>query len=240
MSKVKLEINKDYERRFNSIFVEENSKLNYEKDPEGKMASNWYVEYDIKIPEKSILYMLYDDSVKNIYNIFSVEQIEKVKMNNDEDQILFDILSIESFEDINMEKYNVKRIKSYYPSPFDDSIVELGIFENEVITIRLSFAYISNDVDVSSIKFGLLDFEKYKELGYNIPDTKAYCDQNKVSIEVNSPDSNKSLFLPLVYDESIIVKNNGKQVKAEQALNALISIPLEKGENRIEITYKNV
>lgn len=96
-----------------------------------------------------------------------------------------------------------------------------------------------DNFDINSIKFGLLDLEKFNSINDDLISTQLQWNQNHVNVNVKSPNQSNRLFLPIVYDKNIIATNSGKKIEIQKALNGLIDIPLEEGENKIELTYTN-
>ena len=54
---------------------------------------------------------------------------------------------------------------------------------------------------------------------------------------VKNPQNLDRLYLSVPYDKGWSVKVNGKKIKSELVGNCMMSLPLENGENTIEMRY---
>lgn len=124
----------------------------------------------------------------------------------------------------------------YYPSDYNNGILNFGVYENEVVNVKIYFCDLEN---YSYFKFATLDLNKYENLFTNLVETEYQYEKNKINISVNVEDDDKSIFIPVTYDENWIIKLNGKTVNADRYLDSFISIDLEKGTNNIELIFEN-
>ena len=60
---------------------------------------------------------------------------------------------------------------------------------------------------------------------------------DKITAKASANNENSSLLLTIPYSKSFNVKVNGKAVEAQKVLDTFTAIPLEKGENSIEMVY---
>jgi len=85
----------------------------------------------------------------------------------------------------------------------------------------------------------VFDYEKYTELFDNTSSVDYKQRNGKILINVETESENKQLFLPITYSNNLTIKNNDNIVKSNKLFNSIVSIPLEKGKNNIEISFFN-
>ena len=124
---------------------------------------------------------------------------------------------------------------NYYPTGYNNGILDLGLYEDENVNIKLYFG----NLDLNNIKFGVFDYEKYTELFDNTSSVDYKQRNGKILINVETESENKQLFLPITYSNNLTIKNNDNIVKSNKLFNSIVSIPLEKGKNNIEISFFN-
>ena len=168
----------------------------------------------IPVTKKSVLYLqnIQDEEDPNYY-IFSV---------NGEEMSIPNLYDMES---------------SVYPAVFNNGLVSLGTFEEETVGCVIESAY---PLKENEITFGCLDLEKFEESidRQADPDRVVRAGKNSLYMEIEN-DSADYLLLPVGYDSSTKVKVNGKKVIPQAALDdAFYLIPLEKGNNVIEMSFR--
>lgn len=89
------------------------------------------------------------------------------------------------------------------------------------------------------LKFGLLDVDKYNSIFEKNYINEYTCNNNKITLKLESEGDGEKVFLPVNYDKKFKVLVNGKQVNADNVLDGLISIDLEKGVNNIEMSIED-
>ncbi len=117
----------------------------------------------------------------------------------------------------------------------DNGALDLGIFENETVNIKIQF---KDDMGLDHITLGMMDLEKYEDFIQTAKlDTNIKYHRNQISVQVSSAEEGKILFLPINYNEGYHATNQGKKVEIIQLYDNFIGIPLEQGENQIEISF---
>lgn len=136
------------------------------------------------------------------------------------------------------EKFNIyindKLYKEHALTENDNGIIELGMFKDEEVNIKVEVIY---DVELEVITLGAMDVEKYEGFMKNekVPTTVEY-NRNKVKVQVDS-DKKQLLFLPISYNGGYIGTNNGKKIEVQRVFGNFIGIPVEEGENSIELKF---
>ena len=120
-----------------------------------------------------------------------------------------------------------------YPTSYCNGILDLGYFKDQKVTIIMlpyNADKIKEDYD---IEFGIFDINKYEELiNENNHNINIEINKNKIKLTGNtSKDTN--ILLPINYDEGF--KGN---TEIKRVYNTFIGIPLKKGNNNIELTFK--
>lgn len=116
----KLKLGKEYTYTQKNIEIEDDGNISFKKDDKGENFEDYYIEYQIDVNKKSILYMLYDNKLnKDTYMAFYIENLKNVEWNN--------------FKISNENNLN------YYPEFYNNNILDLGVYENETATIRFHF-----------------------------------------------------------------------------------------------------
>ncbi len=117
----------------------------------------------------------------------------------------------------------------------DNGTLDLGIFENETVNLKIQF---KEDMGLDHITVGVMDLEKYENfIKEEKIDTNMRYYRNQVSAQVSVEEENKILFLPINYNEGYRATNNGKRVEVIKLYDNFIGIPLQQGENQIEISF---
>lgn len=170
------------------------------------------VEYNIRIKEKSYLYFYMNQSDENyIWEIYV----------NDE---LLNIPELNCYEN------------SQYPDTSNNGILNLGLYENEEIVVNV---FVEETTYIDDIFFSTLDIKQYKEMFdiFEKQESSIQVSNNKIEMKVKTNGNNKTLFLPVVYDEGWTATINGEKVEISRIFNNYIGINLNKGENNIKLTF---
>lgn len=179
------------------------------KDNNYFVEKNNYVEWDININDKKEVYL---ELYSSLYN----------SINDD------------IYEQFNIYLNDNLYLKNY-PTKDNNGLVNLGIFENQKITIKVEFL---SDCYLESLNIGLLDIGKLDNFITNYKlDYDIKFNGNKIEINIDSKNDNKILFLPINYNKGYIGYNNGKKVDIQMIYDNYIGIKLNKGNNDITITF---
>lgn len=149
----------------------------------------------------------------------------------------FDTVSTELVEPVNSSfDIEVNRVEweSNYPSKARNGLLYLGTFQDETVTVRVTLL---KEVEAKSLGLYGMDLNRLQT---------AQTEANQADIVVSGgtlsglceAEEGDRLFLSIPYDEGFTAKVNGKQVEIEQAFDCFMAIPLQSGENAIQITYQ--
>lgn len=99
----------------------------------------------------------------------------------------------------------------------------------------------NNKNNIQQEQFYALQLDVLKEISNKISERKANIvdmENGKIHIKVENNEEVNKLLLTIPYDSGWKIIVNNKEVKPEKFLNCLISIPLENGNNDIEMKYE--
>lgn len=129
---------------------------------------------------------------------------------------------------------NGQLLREAYPSQSENGILELGEFsagETVQITVQLQKSIRPESFEV----FGL-DTSVLETLCTNAQGGEIQGDGSK-RIVICTASEGQSLFLPISYDTGWKATVNGNSVDISRALGNYLSLPLEEGENVVELSY---
>lgn len=195
-----------------------------------------------------------DDNLINKYNISEYvkesyydettnKYIFKVEFEVEQQQILY-IQSDIYFYDIYSFAVNgtdvivpwlENELNLQYPAAFNNGMLELGIYDNEKVMIEIS----SMIEDISYLQLGGLQISVMENGTDILADKGSKYETGKKDLKLwKSVEEDSYIFLPIGYNDSWNVKVNGKKGEILPVLgDAFMAIPLEGGDNIIELKY---
>ena len=178
------------------------------KDNNYTIKEDNYIEYKVKVKDKSRVYLELLGTLNNGKNIKIFE--------------LFNIY-------LNDELY-----KENYPNELDNGLVDFGEFEDETIYIKIEFL---EDCYLEKLDIGIMNMNKLNNFRDNYKiDYDLEFNKNNINIKIDS-DEEKILFIPISNNDSYTLDNNGKKLDIINVYDNYIGIPLNKGINDIKITF---
>ncbi len=172
-----------------------------------KDASN-YLEMEIPVKEKSILYL-------EIFNSFQ----------NTEDNSLYKKMKI---------YINHKLYKGSYPLRTNNGCLNLGIYEKENVLLQIELL---EDISLSYIEVGSLSNQKLSSfIKKEKVASKVNFNRNRIEAEVTSQKSGL-FFIPVSYSTGYKAFVNGEEQEVYPVYHNLLGVELKKGTNKIEFSY---
>ena len=248
----------------NRIFSELKLKDDYYKflDKEGKYyiyeykntlpygiiynTKNSFKDFDYKISRVDNYNNLYKKLFNKKNNIFTeAEYTKKSKNKIDEYTIeikdksyLYFVASLKGSIEINVNGKDLKipLLNSIDTKSYSDTsgMIYLGEYEKENVKIKIK----NNDKIKYKPEFILLDSNRYWKFVKKYDQDEIEYNYSNNSLKINlDATANKSLFLPITYNEGLKATVNGKKVEIERALGSYISIKLDRGNNDIKISF---
>ncbi len=130
-----------------------------------------------------------------------------------------------------------------YPLLYNNGIITLGVFKNEIINVELTFDSSGNIPSSETASFALMSLEKLKvlsEIQYAYGDN-VNAGFNSISISKTVSDSNHTILLiPMYPDSGWSCTVNSEPTKIQTALDGFMCIKLNEGENDIHLTFSPV
>lgn len=149
----------------------------------------------------------------------------------------FDQLTNKLYEHINScfsVTVNGKMLDIQYPTQSNNGLVNLGTFTNQTVTVEIG---ILNDVYAKS--FGVAGLKDDVLAAAASRTNQASLKQmgNSITGTASADADNEYLFLPVNYDSGYSANVNGKPAKISCIFDTFMAVKLEKGINRITLTY---
>lgn len=142
---------------------------------------------------------------------------------------------------INGEIINVNDLLSpdntVYPSLFNNGVITLGEFENEMVYCEIvsSEPIAEGEISIAAMDINLLKEKTEEQHKYEREITPT---NNGLKYKVNNTDGYPYLLLPIGFQDKFWCKVNGKFVECEPCVeDALTLIPIEEGMNEISLVY---
>ena len=170
------------------------------------------ITFQIEVKGKSYLYFL--TKVKNTCEIFKIY--------------------------VNENLVNIPTLNSYkntvYPNKANNGIINLGLYDNETVDIKIIMQESGN---IDNIEFSTLNIAQYKELFTMFKDQESNIDVNntKITVNVKTNDANKTIFLPITYDDGWTATLNGEKVTIHRVFDTYMGIDLKQGDNTIKLSF---
>ncbi len=169
------------------------------------------VNFQIDIEGKSYLYFLTKDKMYDIFEIY-----------------------------VNGNLINIPTLNSYintqYPNKANNGIIKLGLYENETVDVKI---FMPEWADINDIEFATLDIKQYEQMFslFENQESKVEVNNSKITVFAKTDSENKTIFLPITYDEGWKATLNGKDVAIHRVFDTYMAIDLESGENTIELNF---
>ncbi|MCI1955862.1 MAG: YfhO family protein [Oscillospiraceae bacterium] len=149
----------------------------------------------------------------------------------------FDQLTNRLYEPINSSfsiTVDGKMLEIQYPSQPDNGLFCLGTFTNRTVTVEIG---VLRDVDAESFGVAGLKDDVLRDAVDRVGRASLKQTGNSVTGTAFSGTDDAYLFLPISYDSGYTAAVNGKPAKISRVFDTFMAVPLEKGENRISVSY---
>lgn len=196
---------------FNIYKVRDIKGISNDKDGRVVIESNDnYIEYDIKIDEKAILYLdlmkTLDESIKG-----ELKDVALIYVNDE--------LYIDS-----------------YPTKTSNGTYNLGVYENTDVRVKIRLI---KPIDISKLSLASMSVSKYEDFVKNSKlDYSILFDKNKIKIDTRVNEEGY-LVIPISYSENYSVMVNGNDSDTVKMFGGLLGVKVKKGHNSINFTYEN-
>lgn len=123
-----------------------------------------------------------------------------------------------------------------YPATYNNGVLALGNYEDE--NIRVEIEQKCNDTGMTKqVYFAILDMEQFEKSAQEERKTCSYeMTENSLHIQILS-DGEEYLYLPINADSGWRCSVNGRETEAMRLCGNLMLVPLDAGENLVELQY---
>ena len=128
---------------------------------------------------------------------------------------------------------NGTEIAASYPTQSENGLLKLGQFENETVTVTVVSL---KNVDCRSFGLWAMDDDLWARTAETIPQAGLTQQRSSFSGTVETTEA-ANCFISLPQNAGCTVRVNGKKVEIQPVLGCFFSIPLEAGQNQIEISF---
>lgn len=129
---------------------------------------------------------------------------------------------------------NGSQIAKDYPTQKQNGILKLTTRENQEIRIVIK---VRKDVSVRSLGVYSVNHEAMEQAVAQMRTAQLTVGNNLVTGTASAQKGGEFLFLSLPYDEGYTALVNGKEVEISRVFDTFMALPLEEGENTIELRY---
>lgn len=126
-------------------------------------------------------------------------------------------------------------VSESYPAQNCNGILKLGRFQNETVTVEIELLK-----DVEGLKsFGVsgLNLQKLEAFKKVLENAKLREEKNHILGTAKANGEGQSLFLGVAYAPGMKAQVNGRAVPFRKVLDCFLKIPLDPGQNEIELSY---
>lgn len=121
-----------------------------------------------------------------------------------------------------------------YPQGWQNGLVELGVFKNQVVKITLSECNVNPSNSLYALN--LNDYEKYINKISKSNVEFSYGGKS-MSVKALSERDDECIFLPITYDEGWKCTLNGKNVPIYKVAGCFMMVELKNGENNLKFDF---
>ena len=185
--------------------------------PTDSSISECHVDYVVKMNRDSDLYMYLPTKYERSCNVWVQDEDEYIEAESNMDY------AGQFFEGDN---YSIMNLGKFY--------------KDQEVRIRITIVNDDNEAYWSDQFFYTFDTEGFEKACNEIKKNSLKItefDDTYLEGTVNSENSEDVLLTTIPYENGWKIKVNGKTVTPQKSLNSLITIPLEKGENKITMKF---
>lgn len=130
---------------------------------------------------------------------------------------------------------NGREVCESYPNESCNGILSLGHFENQQVTVEIQVKKETGELKSFGV-YGLVD-DKLSSFTVSLRSADLHLQGSRITGTAETDSPGQSLFLSLTSVPGISVKVNGKRAEPKTVLDCFLEIPLEPGENRLELSF---
>lgn len=149
----------------------------------------------------------------------------------------FDQLTNQLYEHINSSfsiTVNGKMLAIEYPTQAQNGLCRLGTFTDEIVVVDIGLL---RNVYAKSFGVAGLKEDVLSSAIASAPRADLHQNGNSISGTASAQEDGDSLFLPVNYSKGFRATVNGKPAEISRVFDSFMAVKLEKGQNRISVTY---
>ena len=123
-------------------------------------------------------------------------------------------------------------LNTVFPASFNNNVYELGTYKGEDVALNLGIAF----GDIDDFDFYLMDNSKLGAYCSRLGENECSVSGEKVNLKVNSENGGYA-FIPLSYSKEWTCTVNGNQKEICNVFKNFMAVPVESGENNIELSF---
>ncbi len=128
---------------------------------------------------------------------------------------------------------NGRKIEEGYPTRRNNGLLYLGTFEDQTVEIEVE---VCKDVTLKSFGVYGLDVGKLRQTVANAPAVEVDVDNRSFSAQLTAGEG-EFLYLSLPYDEGYQAWVNGEETPVYRVNDTFMAIPLQEGNNQVQLFY---
>ncbi len=176
-----------------------------------------HVDYVVKMDKDSYLYMYLPTSYERSCNVFLMDE-EEFKNTTEPMEYMGQFFVGDNYSIMNFGKYE----------------------KGQELRIRISISNDDKEAFWRTQLFYTFDYDAFaktcEQLQQRTLEVTEFEDTHLEGV-CTAENNDQVLFTTIPYEDGWNITVNGKKIKAEKSLDSLITIPLEKGENKISMTF---
>jgi len=129
---------------------------------------------------------------------------------------------------------NGKLVDQNYPSKNNNGLLLLGAFRDQTVKVEV---ILHKSIEVTSFGLMGMDIDRAKELLGQAAGVDIRYSGSRLSLDAQAADDSSSLLIALPNAKGLTVKVNGQACAPVPALEEFMAVPLQKGENRVQISF---
>lgn len=192
--------------------TQKGEKLVCEVDPTGVEPSS--ISYSVKVKERQKLYL-------NISDCYGGQRLLRVEVNG--------------------STVNAKSLSGsvgyYFPTTWDNGLIELGTFENETVTVSLFPDESNSYFYLRTLEIGGISEDNMKKLSAETERDYSYSVSGSRLSYQTSGKKGQMLMLPISYYDGFSAKVNGQKARIHKIYGNFIGIDLQDGDNDISVSF---
>ncbi|WP_283607474.1 YfhO family protein [Faecalispora anaeroviscerum] len=192
-------------------------------------------------------------SATNLFMYDTGSQMELLRENSEKDGVLEYHILVEGTQTLYLDCFdqvtnhltepaykslrvsvNDETVAYQYPTQQENGLLNLGTFTDQAVDIRVT---VLRDFHAKSFGIFGMNLETLDTAAASAPKVQLTQNGNCISGTVQASGENPYLLLPLSYQKGYSVQVNGKAAEAYQVFGDMMAIPLEQGENKVQLTF---